>query len=389
MIKKTLVCALAALMLTGILASCKQKTPSNSSSSLTSSNAVSSQMTSSEDKEEEPKPDITATKNSFMAVDQNGDFFYCGSQGGIYKLLSDERGISRIFSSVGYNFFSVSVLDEERICVGYKSNSLDSCYVVFNLKDKTVVSAVSGDEFKNKNIYSLVHKNGAVYFMSNPDRYGRYTLYMQTADVTQTVATGVNEFFFIGNRIVYNIGNIIYWKDTADLEATNEPLWIYNGSYLTGFSSAGELLLCSTDSSSVFVRFLSGGYSHLDVKLNAWSSTANETHAFVCGNDGGIYSIEFESGLIKKVSDYTASQLFYHNGYLYLSPANAEDYPEIDKNLIISDGIYRFSVSDLVSTEKTEDESTSSSLSESETDSSSIALPETENTLVAPEKFGR
>ena len=123
MIKKTLVCALAALMLTGILASCKQKTPSNSSSSLTSSNAVSSQMTSSEDKEEEPKPDITATKNSFMAVDQNGDFFYCGSQGGIYKLLSDERGISRIFSSVGYNFFSVSVLDEERICVGYKTNS--------------------------------------------------------------------------------------------------------------------------------------------------------------------------------------------------------------------------------------------------------------------------
>jgi len=389
MIKKIAAYALAATLFCCALTSCKPKNPQNASSENVSSLAVSSQVTSSDEQGEQEEMNFTTIKNSFMAADQNGDFFYCGSQGGIYKQLADNKGISRIYSSAGYTFFSVSVIDEQRICVGYKGNKFDSAYIIFNLKDKTVVNAVSGDEFKNSNIYSLIYKNDAVYFMSNPDRYGRYTLYKQSSGITEIITTGVNEFFFVGDSIVYNVGNIIYWQNTAEADSVPEPLWIYNGSYLTGFSTAGQLLLCSTDSNSVFVRYLTGGYSHLETKLNAWSSTASDTHAFVCGSEGGIYAISFESGLIKKVSDYTAAQLFYHNGYLYLSPANAQDYPELDKSLIISGGIYRFEVASLLSGAQSDEDLTSSSIAQEETASSSLALPEIESTPAVPEKFGR
>lgn len=387
MIRKIVALSLSLLLLCAFATSCK-KNSQNVSSIGTSSLMASSSPTNEENPLPEEEIDTTAAKNSFMAVDQNGDFFYCGSQGGIYKQLAQNKGLSRIYSSSGYTFFSVEVIDEQRICVGYKSNKFDSSYIIFNLKDKTVVNAVSGDEFKDKNIYSLIYKNSAVYFLSTPDRYGRYTLYKQQDSLTEVIASGVNEFFFIGEHIVYNIGNIIYWKNLSDAESVPEPLWIYNGSYLTGFSAAGELLLCSTDSKSVFVRYLSGGFSHLDIKLNAWSATASDTHAFVCGNDGGIYSICFEDGKMEKLSDYTADRLFYSGGYLYLSPAKETDYPELDKSLIITDGIYRFEISSLMQSVNHE-EGTSSSLSQSETTSSSLSQNEEEIIPAMPEKFGR
>lgn len=392
MIKKIIACALSAAVIL-CLASCAKK-PSDVSSK-NSSSPVSSQPSSSEtssgtgENEAESIIDNTVIKNSFLSVDETGAFFYCGSSGGIYKQLADLKGISRIYSSIGYEFFSVNVLDSTKICVGYKSNKFDSDYIIFNLENKTVANAVSSPEFVNKNIYSLLNYNGAVYFLADPDRYGRYTLYCEKDAQVSEIASGVNEFFIRGDKLIYNVGTVIYSYDLSEKAEPLEPVWVINGGYLTGFSMVNNLLLYSTENETVSVRFLNGSYTYLPQNLNVWTSCSNESHAFICGKDGGIYALSFNSGLVSKVSDYTASSLFYHNGYLYLNPADAKDYPELDKSLIVTDGIYRFAVSDLL---KIFDDSfkTESSLPAVSGTSSSLSSSDAEEPeILKPEKFGR
>ena len=397
MLKKSVALLLALLLICTLFASCKKDTGGASSLSSNKESSLplkdtSSQTVSGSAIEILPEKQYHLHRNSFLSVNENGDLFYCGASGGIYKQLADNKGISKIYSGSGYEFFSVDCLDSDRICVGFKSEKLESSYIIFNLKDKTVENAVSGDEFKDKNIYQLLHHNGAVFFLANPDRYGRHTLYTQKDGVTKPLVKGVNEFFIWGENIFYNIGNEIYALDLKTEPATSELIDKAEYSYLSGFTIVGNTLFYSTDLGTYFTNFISGGYAKFPSKLNAWTGTKHDSYAFFCGEEGGIYAVNLDSGIINKISDYTADSLECIGGYLYLSPAKTEDYPNVEKDYIIRDGIYRFLVSDLISqieSDKQDSDSSdiaSSSLSQSEVSSSPAVV---EKEPIKPEKFGR
>ncbi|MBQ8338036.1 MAG: hypothetical protein IJY33_02720 [Oscillospiraceae bacterium] len=395
MLKKSVVVLAVLSLICSLLASCKRE-PTPSSSLPTTDNNVSSQITSSEPSTSgslidiEPEKEYTLVRNSFLSQSKNGDLFYCGATGGIYKQLADNKGISKIYSGVGYEFFSVDCIEEDKICVGFKSDKFESNYIIFNLKDKTVEPAVAVEEFKNTSIYSLLHYEGATYFLANPDRYNRYTLYKQTAEGTKALVKGVNEYFIWGENIFYNIGNEIYSLYLKSEPAINELMCKTEYSYLYGFTITGTMLLYSTENDTYFTNFISGGYSTLPTRLNVWAGAKTSEWAFFCGTKGGIYALSLETGILTKASDYTAENLECIGGYLYLSPTKEADYPEVDKSLIIRDGIYRFAIGDLLSQiepEKDESADVSSSLSQSEVISSSPAVEESEP--IKPEKFGR
>ncbi|MBQ8868427.1 MAG: hypothetical protein IJ027_01745 [Oscillospiraceae bacterium] len=395
MLKKSVVILAVLSLICSLFASCKRE-PTPVSSLPATSNNVSSQITSSEPSTSgslidiEPEKEYALVRNSFLSQNQNGDLFYCGASGGIYKQLADSNGLSKIYSGNGYEFFSVDCIEEDRICVGFKSDKFESNYIIFNLKDKTVEPAVAGEEFKSTSIYSLLHYEGATYFLADPDRYNRYTLYKQTAEETKELAKGVNEFFIWGENIFYNIGNEIYSLYLKSEPAKNEYICSAEYSYLSGFTITGNMLLYSTENDTYFTNFVSGGYSKLPMRLNVWAGAKSGKWAFFCGTNGGIYALSLETGILTKVSDYTADGLECIGGYLYLSPAKETDYPKVDKSFIISDGIYRFAVADLLSQiepEKDENADVSSSLSQSELTSSSPAVEEVEP--LKPEKFGR
>ena len=398
MFKKLVALILALMLSCSLFSSCKKQPQGASSISSNKENSVpvkdtSSQATSGSLIDIKPEQEYVLKRNSFLSVNENGDIFYCGASGGIYKQLADNKGISKIYSGNGYQFFSVDCFEQDKICVGFKSEKLQSSYIIFNLKDKTVENAVLGDEFKDKNIYQLLHHNGVVFFLANPDRYGRCTLYTQTDGVTKTLVSGVNEFFVWGENIFYNIGNAIYALDLKTEPATSELIEEAEYSYLSGFTIVGNTLLYSTELSTYFINLISGGYAKLPNKLNVWTGTRHDAYAFFCGEEGGIYAVNLENGIVSKVSDYTAGGLECIGEHLYLSPANIEDYPDVQKDYIVSDGIYRFLASDLLSqieSEKQESNSsdvTSSSHTPSESISSSPAVEEKEP--IKPEKFGR
>lgn len=396
MIKRIIVFGAALALVICSFTSCKKEPPATSSKIPASSNLTSSQITSSETESNISEPEVTeedmsVIRNSFLSVDENGDLFYCAASGGIYKQLADGRGISKIYSSNGYDFFSVDAFDNTKICVGYKSSQLNSSYIIFDLKDKTVVNAVSDADFKSQNIYSLMHYKDAVYFLSTPDRYNRYTLYMQKEEEIRELAKGVNEFFIQNGRIIYNLGNSIFSLNPDEGEP--ELICMVETNDLLGFTVVGDRIFYSTQTDTYYTKISSGGYTKIPQQLNVWTSTANDTHTFFCGAEGGIYALSYDSGEISKVSDYTASQIICNGNYLYLSPAESEDYPEVDKSLIIQGGIYRFAISDLLkqNPEGSDSSGTSSSLSSSETGSAltSSSPAQTEVAPPAPEYFGR
>ena len=393
---KKLVALFSALMLICVfLVSCKGKPQGASSVSPSQDSSLphkdtSSQTASGSIIDIKPEQEYHLKRNSFLSAAQSGDLFYCGATGGIYKQLADNKGISKIYSGSGYEFFSVDYFEEDKICVGFKSDKLDSNYIIFNLKDKTVQNAVSGDEFKDLNIYSLIHYEGAVYFLANPDRYNRYTLYKQTAEETRVLVSGVNEFFIWGENIFYNKGNEIHSLYLKREPALSELICKPEYGYLSGFTIVGNMLLYSSETDTYFTNFLTGGYSKLPQQLNVWTGTKAGKYAFFCGDGGGIYAFSLETGIVTNVSPYTAGSLESSGGYLYLSPAKEADYPSVDKSFIIKDGIYRFSISELIAQiepEKDESADVSSSLSQSEITSSSPAVEEVEP--IKPEKFGR
>lgn len=395
--KKIFAFLLISALCTVSFVSCKRNPP-DSSSKIPLSSDVSSQITSSDASSSgnqigvEAENSFFVKRNSFMSVDKNGDFFYCAASGGIYKQLADSNNVSKIYSSSGYTFFSVDCFEQDKICVGFTSSKFKSNYIIFNLKDKTVTNAVSGEEFEQLDIYSLVHHEGALYFLAKPDRYNRFTLYRQDAQVTRALADGVNEFFIWGKELVYNIGNEIYFLNLEDQTSQPEMGCKAEYSYISGFTIAGDNLFYSTDSNTYFTKFVSGNYSVLPSHINVWTQTKNETHAFFCGALGGIYAFELETGTLSKISQYTASDIKCIGDYLYLYPANAKDYPEVEKSFIVSGGIYRFEISDLINQVQADSSIPSvSSLAQSETESSltSSELSQIEAPPPAPERFGR
>ena len=241
MFKKLVALLSALILICAFFASCKNEVQGASSLSSDSESSLpskdnSSQAASGSLIDIKPEQEYILNRNSFLSIDENGDIYYCGATGGIYKQLADNKGISKIYSGSGYEFFSVDCLDTDRICVGFKSEKLESSYIIFNLKDKTVENAVSGDEFKDKSVYQLLHHDDAIFFLSNPDRYGRFTLYTQKGGVTKPLVSGVNEFFIWGENIFYNVGNEMYTLDLKTEPATSElideteylPFRVYN-----------------------------------------------------------------------------------------------------------------------------------------------------------------
>ncbi len=386
MIKKSIVFTMILSLLICLSVSCKQK-----EKPLISSDPVSSAITSSEQTEVDsqlgwgdPDDPVKMLRPSFLSVGQNGDIFYCDNEGSIYKQLPESNGLSKIYSSGKYDFVSVEVLSDSLICAGYVNSTKASGYIIFDLKEKTVSSAVWGDEFKGKNIYSLIHFNDSVYFLSNPDRYGRYTLYRQTKDKTQQLAVGVNEFFILRSRLFYNVGGYISSvnPDGSDPQMICEVVT----NDLLGFTIAKNSLFYMSSENTYHTMTFSSGYNKYSERIKVYTSTTSGEHAFFCGVDGGIYAYSFLTDELTKVSDYTADEIACIGDYLYLKPADPADYPELEKEYIIQNDIYRFKVSDLVGEVLSNSSDTSSSLAASEATSSSMA--ETEIPIPVPERFG-
>ncbi len=380
---RLIVLAMIAVLVFPTLASCKQnKVPSASSS------PVSSEMTSSEkpivpDKQAgwgDPDSDTGIKRPSFLATAENGDIFYCDSTGSIYKKLSEGNGLSKIYSSSGYDFVSIEILNESLICAGYKNSRDESGYIIFNLKDKTVASAVLGDEFKGKSIYGLVHSGSSAYFLSNPDRYGRYTLYRQTSEATQVLSGGVNEFFILRNRIFYNVGGYIFSVnlDGSDMQMIGEVVT----NDLLGFTISKNSLFYMSSNSTYHVEMYSG-YRKYTSQIKVYTSSTSGDYVFFCGVNGGIYAFSHTNDSIRKISDYTAEEIAISGEYLYLKPANAEDYPDIPKELVIQNNLHRFKISDII---LEFDKSFDIPQNEHTTVSSSISQNELPDLM--PEKFG-
>ncbi|MEE1279899.1 MAG: hypothetical protein UHH95_03585 [Oscillospiraceae bacterium] len=386
MIKKSIVFTVILGLLISLSVSCKQK-----EKPLVSSDPISSAVTSSEQIEADsqlgwgdPLDPVKMLRPSFLSVGKNGDIFYCDNEGSIYRQLAESNGLSKIYSSSKYDFVSVEVLSDTLICAGYVNSSDDSGYIIFNLKEKTVTSAVWGDDFKGKNIYSLVHFNDSVYFLSNPDRYGRYTLYRQTKDKTQQLAVGVNEFFILRSRLFYNVGGYIFSinPDGSDLKIICD---VVTNDFL-GFTITESSLFYMSNENTYHTQTYSSGYRKYAERIKVYTSATSQRHAFFCGVDGGIYAFSLITDALTKVSDYTADEIVCIGDYLYLKPADPLDYPELEKDFIIQNDIYRFKISDLVGEASNESADTSSSIAASELTSSLMA--EIEAPIPVPERFG-
>lgn len=393
MIKKSIVYAMVLSMLLGIFTSCKQKEKPVSSS--LSSELVSSSVASSEQSESdkhsgwgEPESPVKMLRPSFISAGANGDIFYCSDEGSIYRQLSDGKGLSKVYSSSGYDFVSVEVLSDSLICAGYTSSRQESGYIIFDLKEKTVSSAVWGDEFKGKSIYSLIHFGDSVYFLANPDRYGRYTLYRQTKDKTQQLASGVNEFFILRGRVFYNIGGYIFSinADGSDLQIISEVVT----HDFSGFTITKDSLFYMSSENTYHTQMQSSGYRKYSERIKVYTSTESADHTFFCGAQGGIYAYSFINDEFLKVSTYTAAEIVCIGDYLYLSPAKPEDYPEIPKEYIVGNSVHRFKISDLIGAAPEQNEEMSSSLSSDEVSSDLVSSSMSQNEVVVPvpEKFG-
>lgn len=392
MSKKAIVYAAIFALLLCFLVSCADKSKVD-----TPSHSVSSGVTSSEDKKEQekqeawgdPQSTVPLIRPTFLSTDANGDVYYCDEEGSIYKQLIESKGLAKLYSSSGYDFVSVQYLSENLICAGYKNKSNESGYMIFDLKEKTVNNAVVGDEFKGKSIYSLIYYNESVYFLANADRYGRYTLYMQNKDGTKVISSGVNEFVIFRNKLFYNVGGYIFTSNTDGTDV-NMLTEVVTHDFV-GFTLTNDSLFYMSTENTYQMQFVSSGYVKYDQKVKVYTSTSNSDYTFFCGVDGGIYLYSHITDALTKVSDYTAEEIAVSGDYLYLKPANPLDYPEIDKELIVQNGVQRFKISELVEVSLKEfnnqGSSESSSLSSDEATSSNSTVSEIAPLM--PEKFGK
>ncbi len=387
MIKKVIVCALALALCLGIFASCKPKEPDISSSKPVSSETTESEPTQSlVSSNTQTQAKLNVTMPSFIASDKNRDIFYCAASGGIYKQIFESNKLSKIYSNSGYTFTSVEVIDDVKICVGYQKDLYISSYIIFDLKEKTVTNAVNDPLFLNNNIYSLVHIQDSTYFLSNPDRYGRYTLYCETDKKANVVATGVNEFTVSGDFIYYNIGNEIYSHNLNGRETA--LVFRAQTNDLLGFNVVGDYIFYMTSTNTYFARLSTQTSQSFAVNLKAYSAVSDGETVFLNGVDGGIYSFDLATATLKHLSDYTASSLSVNQGYLYLTPANAEEYESVNAEFLIKGGIYRFSIMQLLGKEDVQAQASSSSdLSLGSSSQDSPAPPQ--DLPLSPEFFGK
>ncbi len=387
MYKKVVALAMVLSLCFCALVSCKPRPNSPVTSDSASSAITSSEATSSESIDTSgwgSEDDYLIIRPVFLSADSQKNVFYCATSGGVYKQFFDSNKLSKIYSNNKYDSTSVQVLSDSRVCVGFK-NEAQSGFITFDLNQKTVANAVSDPSFANKNIYSLVHFNNTKYFLSNPDRYGRFTLYKEVESRVSPIASGVNEFMISRNRIFYNIGSNIF---SVDLNGEDMHIvTTVETSDLLGFTIAGDMLIYMSSKETFYLRMSTMEHEVISTHLNVYTcATAGDT-AFFCGADGGIYSMSLVSGQLKKVSSYTASSIAAYDGWLYLSPADKADYPDVDEKYIISGGVHRFLVEELMTQdEPTSSEPTTSSLSQSDV-SSGMAVIETEEK--APEFFGK
>jgi len=387
MIKKSIVLVTVLALCLVFAVSCKDNNKGNTSSSITTSSESSSDTSSiiidtsawgSDD-------NSTLLRPSFLSADKNGDIFYCAASGGIYKQLADGKKLSKIYSNSSYNFTSVSSIDESRICVGYTKEN-KSGYIVFNLDEKTVSNAVADPKFSQQNIYSLTFIGSSKFFLANPDRYGRYTLYKEEKDVAKPVASGVNEFVVSRNRIFYNVGSTIF-----SLNLNGDDMHIIcnvETNDLLGFTVVGDMLIYMSSTETFCLKTTATQHSVLPEHLNVYTCVTDGKIAYFCGANGGIYSLSLANGFITKLSNYTASSLVLNGQWLYLNPAESEKYPTTEKEFIISDGIYRFLLSELTN-ENVKEPEISSSLAQTESDITSSSLSGTDAKPLAPELFGK
>lgn len=387
MIKKSIILAVVLALCLTFAVSCKDNSKGNISSSIATSSESSSDTssiiidTSAWGSDE----NSTLIRPSFLSADKNGDIFYCAASGGIYKQLADGKKLSKVYSSSSYNFTSVSSIDESRICVGYTKEN-KSGYIVFNLDEKTVSNAVSDPKFSEQNIYSLTFIGNSKFFLANPDRYGRYTLYKEEKDVAKPIANGVNEFVVSRNRIFYNVGSTIF-----SLNLNGEDMHIIcnvETNDLLGFTVVGDMLIYMSSTETFCLKTTATQHTVLPEYLNVYTCVTDGKMAYFCGANGGIYGLLLANGFVTKLSDYTASSLVLNDQWLYLYPAESENYLAVEKDLIISDGIYRFPISELVKAPIKEPE-TSSSLSKTESDTTSSSLSGIDVKPLVPELFGK
>lgn len=388
MYKKVIALAMVLSLCFCALVSCKPRPNSPATSDGASSTLTASDATSSETIDTSgwgSQDDSSIIRPYFISVDSDKNIFYCAASGGVYKQFFDSNKLSKIYSNNKYDFTSVEVISDSEVCVGYKNNS-QSGFITFDLEQKTVANAISDPKFENKSIYSLVHISDSKYFLSDPDRYGRFTLYKEVDSKVSAIAGGVNEFIISRNRIFYNIGSHIF---SVDLKG--EDMHIVTAvetSDLLGFTVAGDMLIYMSSKETFYLKLSSMEHSVLSTHLNVYTCATSGDTAFFCGADGGIYSMSLLSGLVEKVSPYTANEIAAYDGWLYLSPANAEDYASVDKEHIISGGIYRFSIEELLAPNNTTSSDVSiSSLAAQENTSSGMSITETKPIL--PEVFGR
>lgn len=369
MLKKFLSLLLIVLCITGC-----SKEP-DEVSSIISSETASSEISSEEIDHSAwgSSDDVTGTvRPTFISKDSDDNIFYCSANGDIYKKLADGKGLSKVYSSSGYKFFSVQCTGKDEICAGYKNGEKEYGYIIFNLKDKTVRNAINDSDFDGQDIKSLVFYNGGFYFLANPDRYSRYGLYVQKDGKTTQIAKGVNEFFILRERVFYNVGSYIF---STSLSGNNLKLVteLPTNDFM-GFSIFNEQVIYMTDSESYISNPHSTQLTKIEPAIKVYTSTKNTDYIFFCGINGGIYALSTIHSTISKISDYTADRIYADEEFLYLFPADQEEYKDVPKDLIISGGIYRISIFDLIeyNEHKQESDATSSSLSANEGVSSQI-----------------
>lgn len=389
MIKKIVALVAVLALCLSFTVACKQKKPSGPSSSIVSSDKTSSDTSSVIIDATAWGSDENASliRYSFLSSDKNGDIFYCAASGGIYKQIVSSNKLSKIYSNSSYNFTSVSPLDEKRICAGFTKDD-KSGYIIFNLEEKTIANAVSDPLFSEQSIHSLTFVGGAKFFLASPDRYGRFTLYKEEKDVAKPIARGVNEYVISRNRIFYNVGSTIF-----SLNLNGEDMHVIcelETNDLLGFTVVGDMLIYMSSTDTFCLKMTATEPSILRAHLNVYTCVSDGVNAYFCGANGGIYSVSLANGYVTHLSDYTASSLVLDGEFLYMTPAEREDYPSILEEYIISGGIYRFPLSELINKPTTYPE-TSSSLSQNEnsSDLTSSSLSNEEEKPLTPELFGK
>ena len=119
MIKKSIAILMVLVFCLTIMVSCKNNNKDNdATSSVGNTSSENSSDTSSiiiDTSAWGSDENGALLRNSFLSADKNGDIFYCGASGGIYRQFVDSKKLSKIYSNSSYEFKSVTSIDESRI----------------------------------------------------------------------------------------------------------------------------------------------------------------------------------------------------------------------------------------------------------------------------------